>query len=196
MTGAAIHLVDSKTGIENNLRDGMDIAASDDGDLGARVVALLTAFPGIETLAGLVAIDPTELNQSARIDYLSALERQSAWLQAVMQRAIVAVAGVEAYSPDKIWEGIDDAEREDVDAALRLSGSTAQMRIDVARTLVNHLPNTCSALAMGEISASHATVIAKETASQSAMVLANSQFIRLRKKHSPCRIPYSRPGRQ
>jgi hypothetical protein len=38
------------------------------------------------------------------------------------------------------------------------------MRIDVARTLINHLPNTCSALAMGEISASHATVIAKETA--------------------------------
>lgn len=38
------------------------------------------------------------------------------------------------------------------------------MRIDVARTLINHLPNTCSALAMGEISSSHATVIAKETA--------------------------------
>jgi hypothetical protein len=38
------------------------------------------------------------------------------------------------------------------------------MRIDVARTLVNHLPNTCSALATGELSAAHATVIAKETA--------------------------------
>jgi hypothetical protein len=39
------------------------------------------------------------------------------------------------------------------------------MRIDVARTLVNHLPQTCSALATGEISPAHATVIAKETAS-------------------------------
>ena len=38
------------------------------------------------------------------------------------------------------------------------------MRIDVARTLVNHLPNTCSALATGELSAAHATVIARETA--------------------------------
>ena len=164
MTSTAIHLVDSKARVENSLRDSRSSAASNESDLGARVVDLLAAFPGIETLAGLVAIDPTELNQSSRIDYLSALERQSAWLQAVMQRAIVAVAGVEASSPDKIWEGIDDAEREDVAAALRLSGSTAQMRIDVARTLVNHLPNTCSALAMGEISASHATVIAKETA--------------------------------
>ena len=81
-----------------------------------------------------------------------------------MQRAIVAVAGSDPSTPEKPWDGIDDAEREDVAAALRLSGSTAQMRIDVARTLVNHLPNTCSALAMGEISASHATVIAKETA--------------------------------
>jgi len=34
----------------------------------------------------------------------------------------------------------------------------------VARVLVGHLPNTISALASGEISAAHATVIAKETA--------------------------------
>ena len=135
-----------------------------DTDLNARVILLLDAYPGIQTLTGLVAIDPNELNQSGRIDYLTALERQSAWLQAVMQRAIVAVAGNDPSTPEKTWDGIDDAEREEVAAALRLSGNTAQMRIDVARTLINHLPNTCSALAMGEISASHATVIAKETA--------------------------------
>ena len=164
MTSASIHLVESSACSENNLRVGNRGAASEESGLGAQVVALLAAFPGIETLTGLVAIDPADLTQSGRIDYLSALERQSAWLQAVMQRAIVAVAGAEASSPDKIWDGVDDAEREDVAAALRLSGSTAQMRIDVARTLINHLPNTCSALAMGEISASHATVIAKETA--------------------------------
>ena len=139
-------------------------ALGSDPDLNAHVVALLAAYPGIKTLTSLVAIDPNDLTQGSRIDYLSALERQSAWLQAVMQRAIVAVAGSDPSTPEKPWDGIDDAEREDVAAALRLSGSTAQMRIDVARTLVNHLPNTCSALAMGEISASHATVIAKETA--------------------------------
>jgi hypothetical protein len=128
------------------------------------VATLLTAAPGIKTLGELIAIDPQELSPGARIDYLAALERQSSWLQAAMQRAIVAVAGIsegKSYGP---FTGVDEAEREDVSSALRLSAGTAQMRIDVARTLVNHLPNTCSALATGELSAAHATVIAKETA--------------------------------
>lgn len=130
----------------------------------AQIQNLLATTPGIATLTALVHIDPYKLSPSSRIDFLSALERQTAWLQAIMQRAIVAVAGNESSSTDKIWDGVDEAEREDIATALRLSPNTAQMRIDVARTLVNHLPNTCSALAMGEISSSHATVIAKETA--------------------------------
>ncbi len=133
-------------------------------DRNQKVVELLAAYPGIETLTGLVEIDPDTLSRGGRIDYLVALERQSAWLQALLQRAIIAVAGEAPSVAENMWDGIDDAEREDVAAALRLSGNTAQMRIDVARTLVNHLPNTCSALAMGEISSAHATVIAKETA--------------------------------
>jgi hypothetical protein len=135
-----------------------------DNDLSDVVQTLLAATPGITTLADLVGIDPHKLSPSSRIDYLTALERQTAWLQALMQRAIVAVAGRESSVSDKIWDGVDEAEREDISTALRLSPNTAQMRIDVARTLVNHLPNTCSALAMGEISTAHATVIAKETA--------------------------------
>jgi hypothetical protein len=129
------------------------------------VSRLLTAAPGIETLTSLFAIDPFDLPAPARIDYLSALERQMSWLQAMMQRAIVAVAGEEGSKSDDIFTGVDDAEREDVAAALRMSTGTAQIRIDVARTLVNHLPNVCSALAMGEISPAHATVIARESAS-------------------------------
>ena len=129
------------------------------------VSRLLTAAPGIDTLASLSAINPFDLPAAARIDYLSALERQISWLQAMMQRAIVAVAGEEGSKSDDIFTGVDDAEREDVAAALRMSTGTAQIRIDVARTLVNHLPNVCSALAMGEISPAHATVIARESAS-------------------------------
>ena len=129
------------------------------------VSRLLTAAPGIDTLTSLSAINPFDLPAAARIDYLSALERQISWLQAMMQRAIVAVAGEEGSKSDDIFTGVDDAEREDVAAALRMSTGTAQIRIDVARTLVNHLPNVCSALAMGEISPAHATVIARESAS-------------------------------
>ena len=136
----------------------MKIASTD-------VAALLRATPGIETLAALIAIDPHTLESGARIDYLSALERQSAWLQGAMQRAIVAVAGDEPSVGEGIFFGVDDAEREDISTALRMSPNSAQIRIDVARTLVNHLPHTCSALASGEISPAHATVIARETAS-------------------------------
>ena len=135
-------------------------------DLDSFVATLLNSIPGISTLANLVAIDPIKLSPSARIDYLTALERQTAWLQALMQRAIIAVAGNEpsVSNGDDIFFGVDEAEREDISTALRLSAGTAQSRIDVARTLVNHLPNTCSALATGDISLAHANVIAKETA--------------------------------
>lgn len=136
-----------------------------ESDLTEKVAELLQATPGISSLTALLQIDPFSLAQPARIDYLAALERQTSWLQAAMQRAIVAVAGEEPSQNEDIWGGVDDAEREDVAAALRMSGSSAQMRIDVARTLVNHLPNTCSALASGEISPAHATTIARETAS-------------------------------
>jgi hypothetical protein len=129
------------------------------------VSRLLVAAPGIETLTSLSTINPFDLSAAARIDYLSALERQISWLQAMMQRAIVAVAGEEGSKSEDMFTGVDDAEREDVATALRMSTGTAQIRIDVARTLVNHLPNVCSALAMGEISPAHATVIARESAS-------------------------------
>jgi hypothetical protein len=143
----------------------LQLDEAENSALVGQIEHLLHAAPGIEVLTQLLCIDPFTLMRGARIDYLAALERQTSWLQAAMQRAIVAVAGDEPSRSEDLWQGVDDAEREDVATALRLSGSSAQMRIDVARTLVNHLPNTCSALAMGEISPSHATVIARETAS-------------------------------
>jgi hypothetical protein len=128
------------------------------------VLELLRKQAGIEVLTKLVNIDPFTLSKPRRIDYLAALEKQSGWLQAMMQTAIVAVAGEQPSEAESMWSGVDDAEREEVASALRLSPNTAQIRIDVARTLTNHLPSTCSALATGEISAAHATVIARESA--------------------------------
>ena len=130
-----------------------------------QVVELLNSIPSARVLAALAAIDPNSLPLPSRIDYLTAIERQQSWLQALMQRAIVAVAGREATESDDPIYGIDDAEREDVSTALRLSPTSAQIKIDIARALTNHLPNTCSALAVGEISAAHATAIARESVS-------------------------------
>jgi hypothetical protein len=134
-------------------------------DLSQLVSDLLIAIPSAAVLESLSAIDPYSLTPALRIDFLAALERQDGWLFALKQRAITAVAGAQASVGEGPLFGVDEAEREDVSTALRLAPSTAQMRIDVARNLVNNLPNTCSALALGEISSAHATVIARETAS-------------------------------
>jgi hypothetical protein len=128
------------------------------------VAELLCAIPGAATMSRLSEIDPHNLNASDRIDYLTALDRQDGWLYALRQRAIAAVAGLQPSEGGGPLSGVDEAEREDISTALRLAPATAQSRIDIARTLVNNLPNTCSALATGEISSAHATVIARETA--------------------------------
>lgn len=132
--------------------------------LSSLISELLHSIPGANTLARLAEIDPLHLNASDRIDYLSALDRQDGWLYALRQRAIAAVAGLSPSESGGPFSGVDEAEREDISTALRLAPATAQTRIDIARTLVTNLPNTCSALATGEISSSHATVIARETA--------------------------------
>tara|TARA_B110000503_G_scaffold143617_1_gene246353 strand:- start:8505 stop:9830 length:1326 start_codon:yes stop_codon:yes gene_type:complete len=133
-------------------------------ELSSTVAELLFAIPCAQSLLSLTQIDPYALNASDRIDYLSALDRHDGWLYALRQRAIAAVAGRSPSEGGGPLSGVDEAEREDISTALRLAPATAQSRIDIARTLVNNLPNTCSALATGEISSAHATVIARETA--------------------------------
>jgi len=154
----------------------------DVAELAAAVADLLFAAPSANTLAELAAIDPFSLPALDRIDYLSALERQDGWLFALKQRAITAVAGVQASEGEGAIFGVDEAEREDVSTALRLAPATAQMRIDIARTLVNNLPNTCSALAIGEISSAHATVIARETASAIRDGMAESAIFEIEER--------------
>ena len=132
--------------------------------LDIEVAELLKAKPGYITLGELIQINPRSLSSTGRIDYLSALDRQESWICALKQEALVALAGEFADEDGGIFGCVDDEEREDVATALRLSPTTAQSRIDVARVLVGHLPNTISALSTGEISVAHATVIARETA--------------------------------
>ena len=148
----------------------------------ADVERALHSVPGVDVLATLSRIDPAMLSPVDRIDYLTALEKQNGWLQALMQRAIVAVAGAEASESTEPLYGVDEAEREDVSTALRLAPATAQMRIDVARTLTNHLPNTCSALATGEISPAHATVIAREAAAAIKNGISNYAIFEIEQK--------------
>lgn len=132
--------------------------------LDIEVAELLRAIPGYKILGELIQINPRSLGEAGKLDYLAALDRQESWICALKQEALVAIAGEVADESGGVFGAVDDEEREDVATALRLSPTAAQNRIDVARVLVAHLPNTISALSTGEISAAHATVIAKETA--------------------------------
>jgi len=147
--------------------------------LDIEVAELLRAKPGYKTLGELIEINPRALSSSGRIDYLSALDRQESWICALKQEALVAIAGEYADEDGGIFGCVDDEEREDVATALRLSPTTAQNRIDVARVLVGHLPNTISALSTGEISVAHATVIARETASAIRNGLSEESIFRV-----------------
>ena len=147
--------------------------------LDIEVAELLKAKPGYITLGELIEINPLALSSSGRIDYLSALDRQESWMCALKQEALVAIAGEYADEDGGIFGCVDDEEREDVATALRLSPTSAQSRIDVARVLVGHLPNTISALSTGEISVAHATVIARETATAIRNGLSEESIFRV-----------------
>jgi hypothetical protein len=78
---------------------------------------------------------------------------------------MVSLAGADEadpFQPDD-FRLIEDEDREEIAAALRVAPATAQLKLDSARMLANHLPLTAEALATGEISPAHATVIARET---------------------------------
>lgn len=90
------------------------------------------------------------------VDVLVGLERLAAQVTAA-QAHVLAVLG-----PSLVF-GDDDWLREEVAAALHLSGVAAQRRVDVARDLCTRLPATLAALSAGEISYLHAVAIAEAT---------------------------------
>lgn len=147
--------------------------------LDIEVAELLRATPGYKVLGELIQINPRSLGEAGKLDYLAALDRQESWICALKQEALVAIAGEVADQDGGVFGAVDEEEREDVATALRLSPTAAQNRIDVARVLVGHLPNTISALATGEISAAHATVIAKETATAIRNGLSDEAVLRV-----------------
>jgi hypothetical protein len=160
-----------------------------------QVIELLHQPGGYEALGHLLTINPEKLTPAGRIDYLAAMERQNSWLTSLIQQATLAIAGSAPSESENIWEGVDESEREDVATALRLSANTAQSRIDVARVLTNHLPATCQALASGDISPSHATLIARETSEAIKRGIPTEDLIRIENKalahaefHTPAQV--------
>jgi hypothetical protein len=130
-----------------------------------RVREILTAPASITSLVALHEIDVDSLSKASKLDYLAALQKQMGFLQEWSNRVMVSLAGAEEVDPyhSEDFRLIEDEDREEIAAALRVAPATAQMKLDAARMLANHLPATAEALATGEISPAHATVIARET---------------------------------
>ncbi len=130
-----------------------------------RVKEILDAPASISSLVDLHEISVDSLSKASKLDYLAALQKQMGFLQEWSNRVMVSLAGPDEagpYQPDE-FRLIEDEDREEIAAALRVAPATAQMKLDSARMLANHLPLTAEALATGEISPAHATVIARET---------------------------------
>ena len=135
-----------------------------DRPLEERVTEILHQPASLAAINELAAIDVMDLDEGGRVDLLAAWEKQNGFMQAKQFEILLGVAGDKPSDTENgIWDGVDQAEREEVSSTLRLAPQTAQDRIDVARALNTHLPQVKDALAIGDISLAHANVIARET---------------------------------
>lgn len=141
---------------------GDPILDHDKAQRSSQIAELLKSAPGPDAMLKLMSIEKSLLTPADRVDYLTCWQRQVSWVTAQEQEAILYVSGTQYIEKAGEYD-VDCHERESVAAALRLSPATSQLKIDTARTMFNHLPQTISALNSGEISLQHATVIAKET---------------------------------
>ena len=110
--------------------------------------------PSVDTLTVLEGLDPQALSPFDQVTYLSLVDAHVGWLEGIKQRAVLAVAGIAPLDAD-------DSGREEVALAIRLSPSTAQRRIDTARTLAWFAPTTRVALDGGQVSVLHAAAVAE-----------------------------------
>lgn len=144
--------------------------------LDQRVSELRRSRPSAENLVELTTLSRYELTPDGRVELLAALERHLSWLNSHIHEVTYLISldqpgsqgdgAFEGYGANggAITSELNDQEREEIAAALRISPNTAQHRIDTATLLVHHLPETTQALADGSISTAHANVIARESA--------------------------------
>ena len=126
-------------------------------DPSGSAAALASAAPGASATAVLALLDPERLDAAGRVDLLVGIERQLAWLAGLQQRVLASMHAHRGQTIDPMGR---DWTQEDVACALRLSGPTAQARLDVAVALTSRLAGTLAMLDAGEISYLHARCLA------------------------------------
>lgn len=135
------------------------------GDGVGSVLARLAELPGSPgAMALLAATDPAHLTVAERIDLIRAWERQIAWAASCQLPAVAALEDPGAdEGPDPAPEAVcvPDWCREELSAALRLSGAAAQARLELARDLRGRLTETAAALRLGQLTEQKAAIIAR-----------------------------------
>ena len=152
----------------------------DDGEPGAPVGVrsvgdelsdLLARRPDAYVVVRLAGIDARSLSPEDAIVCLQVAQRTEAWQAALAVHAYVAagsgharVEEVQAFDPhpdsdEQITIRIEDAIREEISTALRLSGQAAHERLVTSRLLAGPMTTTLAALESGSITASHARVV-------------------------------------
>ncbi len=117
---------------------------------------LLDRGPSPELMTRLRDLNPETLDGFDRVRVLQAWEGARGWVEAQGLSALRAVAGDQPVE-------VDDWVREEVAAALTLSGPAAQGRIDVARACHTRLAVAADALAAGQCSYLHLRTLVAET---------------------------------
>ncbi len=141
--------------------------------------------PCATSLGFLAEIDPWELSPAQRLDLVVELERHANWLEGVRLAALAAAAGPgpdfadhepesqqqtvpEGQSRSQLprpgWDAVmvQESIRDEVAAALRISGRAAERRITLARDLEYKLARTRDLLRTGECSPQHAAMVSEE----------------------------------
>lgn len=134
-----------------------DVLTSPDGV----AAELASGIPGPDAAIPVSLLDPAVLSHAGRVDLLVALERHAAWVAALQQDVLATMAADPSPASDELDRSGRDWVREDVSCALRLSGVTAQRRLDVAQALARRLPATLTLLRRGAIGYLHAVALAE-----------------------------------
>ncbi|MEP7056103.1 MAG: DUF222 domain-containing protein, partial [Actinomycetota bacterium] len=116
-----------------------------------RLLSLSTEVPSAAGVAYLAGLDLGAWDAFDRVLALTAWERHRSWFEGCLQHALVAVGG-----PAPTDSRDDDWARKEVACTLRLSTTTAGMRLGVARELTGRLARTGRALQDGAIGYRHA----------------------------------------
>lgn len=126
----------------------------------------LASLPtGVELVCALVAIDVASLDAADALTVVATWERVSAWATAQQNAAMVRFAGASESEARAYVDGrsiaLPDSARSELAVELRWSENFAGHRLELARSLTSHLPQTRLALEGGSISMLHAKVIAE-----------------------------------